>query len=69
MRYGVVMIEGVTKVRGEGILIQYVLPAGAMARSSEATSIAVYWRGDVPDIHIAEDIEYYAPVLILDEVH
>ena len=65
LKYGVIQLDSVTKVRGAGILLQYVLPAGALAESSATTKIRVYWNGSVPEIHISQDMKFNDHIMIL----
>jgi hypothetical protein len=64
LKYGAIPITDITRARGAGMLLQYVLPVGAIAQSSSTRSIAVYWKDNIPDIHIGQDIDFNARVLI-----
>jgi hypothetical protein len=64
LRYGAIPIESITRVPGAGILLQYILPIGAIAQSNPTTSIAVYWKDTIPDIHISQDITFHDRILI-----
>jgi hypothetical protein len=64
LKYGAIPLETVTVIRGVPVLVQYTLPVGAIAISSPDTRIMVTWEGNRPCIHVSQDIDYYAPVLI-----
>ena len=63
--YGAVLIETVVRVQGlNTIMIQYKLPVGAIAESSEKTRIAITWQKGQPLIQMSQDITFHAPVFI-----
>ena len=62
--YGAIPIQSVTNVQEKFIVLEYTLPIGATAQSSSTTEITIDWKGNNPDIHIQQTIEFNAPILI-----
>jgi len=64
LKYGAIPIKSITKVRGEGILLQYTLPTGAIAESSPINKITIFWQGSRPLIQISQHIKFHDRILI-----